>query len=412
MLNPNNADTAEADIDRLFEATNSRLETNETSRRRANIEHLKAAVAARSAEDELGGNPADADGDDTADYRDDLARVMRPRRVRVDVSRRNRTETRPTPLVLVSEQRVDGETPAQNDEAPIAPVRPRRVRSSGLALAEQAETEMAAPRPLDATERPVSEPTAEFAQDAPAIARADLPESADVVTEAFRSADQIEAETPPAPRKVARGLADLAARAGQMMGVAGSRRDDAAKSDDADRAIETATERTADLTEELSALADASAAFEPMPEIDTPQPVATDLPTVDAEAEALELNASSEIELEAVAEPAVDEIDTSAADAAQGSIDTSTGFGAYLAQKDHETMEDQMELAAAYAMHEEDRAVFSRPHILRHLEAANGGNLDREDGLRAFGILLREGIIEKIARGEFKLTRRSRYYRG
>ncbi|MBF9058228.1 hypothetical protein HKCCSP123_03450 [Rhodobacterales bacterium HKCCSP123] len=109
------------DADRLFNATEDRLSHADTSRRRANIEHLKAAVAARTADRKL--SPVGETGleDATADYREDLAHVMRPRRVRVDVTRR-RGEARTAPLVLVSEQRVD-----DMPEAPKAPVRPRRV---------------------------------------------------------------------------------------------------------------------------------------------------------------------------------------------------------------------------------------------------------------------------------------------
>jgi len=91
---------------RLFEATNSRLAEDETTRRRANIEHLKAAVAARTAEARLGQAAMTGTGDATAEYRADLAQVMQPRRVRVDTGRRP-TANREAPLVLVSEQRVD-----------------------------------------------------------------------------------------------------------------------------------------------------------------------------------------------------------------------------------------------------------------------------------------------------------------
>jgi len=165
------------DADRLFDATESRMANDETSRRRANIEHLKAAVAARSAEDQLVPEGEENAGDGTEDYRDDLARVMRPRRVRVDVSRR-RGETRPTPLVLVSEQRVDAEPAAQQ---PADPVRPRRV-SAGEGRAATAATAAAVQMP-----EPELEPEEETATAAPA------------------------------PRKMVNSLAVLAQRAGMIM---------------------------------------------------------------------------------------------------------------------------------------------------------------------------------------------------
>ena len=151
---PQNDDTRSfGDVDgtdRLFEATESRMSNADTTRRRANIEHLKAAVAARSAERQLDPEGAEDAADDTADYREDLAQVMRPRRVRVDVTLRTEAP-RPAPLVLVSEQRVDDIRPASDD-----PVRPRRVQASAagteaapsLRLAEAVEPSQEAPRKL------------------------------------------------------------------------------------------------------------------------------------------------------------------------------------------------------------------------------------------------------------------------
>ena len=136
------------DTDRLFDATDLRLAHADTTRRRANIEHLKAAVAARSADRELAPDGEDTEGDGTADYRDDLAQVMRPRRVRVDVTRRA-PDARPAPLVLVSEQRVEGD---ETDALPGEPVRPRRIVTGGtqapapVRLAN-ATPESGAPRP-------------------------------------------------------------------------------------------------------------------------------------------------------------------------------------------------------------------------------------------------------------------------
>ena len=132
---------ASAETDRLFDLATTQMSATETSRRRANIEHLKAAVAARQAEAQLDPIPGAEDTDETADYREDLKQVMRPRRVRVDVSRRPRSETRQPPLVLVSEQRVD-----DSDAAPAEPVRPRRVSPTETpAAAGQAPAQADAP---------------------------------------------------------------------------------------------------------------------------------------------------------------------------------------------------------------------------------------------------------------------------
>ena len=178
------------DMDRLFEATEGRLGNVETSRRRANIEHLKAAVAARAADTELAAKGATAEdmtgrADTAAEYREDLARVMRPRRVRVDVSRRAKNpDERPAPLVLVSEQRVDaGEQPTGES----GPVSPRRVKA--------AETQA----------RPASSALA---------VKAEVPSEDPMVLEPEQEVDEAGLPMRRAPRKMAASLASLAQRAG------------------------------------------------------------------------------------------------------------------------------------------------------------------------------------------------------
>ncbi|MEM9754964.1 MAG: hypothetical protein AAF914_03170, partial [Pseudomonadota bacterium] len=129
----------EADMSRLFEATDNRLLTEETTRRRANFEHLKAAVAARAADREMIEGEARAHDERAAEYREDLARVMRPSRVQVDTSRRQSGEVAPragAPLVLVSEQRVE-ESGQQVSADALAPVPPRRVAGGTVEFAER-----------------------------------------------------------------------------------------------------------------------------------------------------------------------------------------------------------------------------------------------------------------------------------
>lgn len=119
----------ESSVDRLLAATNSQLESTEVNRRRSAIAHLKAAVAAARA-DRRTDEPEEAT-DDTAGsaldkFREDLARVVRPRRpVEQDQVRPSR---RLPPLMLVSEQRIDvAPAPPRNEDAVAGPVRPRRV---------------------------------------------------------------------------------------------------------------------------------------------------------------------------------------------------------------------------------------------------------------------------------------------
>lgn len=107
-----------SDIERIFDEADNQLEKPESNQRRSAIQHLRAAVAATRAEKKAG-KDLQKDVDDTP-YRSDLASVVRPRRPSAsDGARSERpSESRPAPLKLVAEQRVD------TDQAPI---RPRRV---------------------------------------------------------------------------------------------------------------------------------------------------------------------------------------------------------------------------------------------------------------------------------------------
>ena len=261
-------ETGEDDVRRLFEATDSRLSTDETSRRRANIEHLKAAVAARAAEEQLG--DAREPEDDTVQYREDLARVMRPRRVQKDGQRRldrpAGEAARPAPLVLVSEQRVDatsGSSPAR--AAPTATiVRPRRVVKGNLAVAQ------------------------DLSQDE----------------------DHDDADTAPLRLEPEQAIATI---------------------------------------------------------VETPE----------------------------------------AADAPQ----PTDAFSTYAREHGATDLTDLAEAAAGFATHHMSRGVFGRADVINLIQQGGDGTTSREDALRAFGLILNDGQIEKIRRGEFRLTRRSEYYR-
>lgn len=197
------------DADRLFTATEDRLSHADTTRRRANIEHLKAAVAARTAERHLSPEDADAQEDATADYREDLAQVMRPRRVRVDVTRR-RGEARATPLVLVSEQRID-----DMPETPRAPVQPRRVTSgegaAPLQLAADATTAEKATPPAEAAPRKTANSLAQLAQRARLImslgrGTAVAEDGATAPAEGRSAATEAEPQAIPAPEAAPAGV--------------------------------------------------------------------------------------------------------------------------------------------------------------------------------------------------------------
>ncbi|ATG40245.1 chemotaxis protein CheA [Phaeobacter piscinae] len=129
--------TADGDIARLMAAADERLEDPENSTSRETYSQLRAVMAAASTERSAGG--ALENKDDAQVYRDDLASVVRPRRpdARPTSSGEGRSGTdqrpakpasRPAPLKLVQEQRID-----DSSAAPAAPVRPRRVSAAILA---------------------------------------------------------------------------------------------------------------------------------------------------------------------------------------------------------------------------------------------------------------------------------------
>lgn len=118
-------------VNRLIAQANSEMDGEETRRRQSAIAHLKAAAAATAADRSVQDSAASENTRMEA-YRDDLDRVVRPRRPVSDGAGGGRPSTdaeaaqRPSPLVLVSAQRIDRATA---DGAPrvVTPVRPRRV---------------------------------------------------------------------------------------------------------------------------------------------------------------------------------------------------------------------------------------------------------------------------------------------
>lgn len=62
---------------------------------------------------------------------------------------------------------------------------------------------------------------------------------------------------------------------------------------------------------------------------------------------------------------------------------------------------DLLEAAAAYLVHVEAQPEFSRPQLMNKARQGTSDALSREDGLRAFGQLLRQGKIQKIRGGRF-----------
>jgi len=147
------ASGADSDATRIFDEAENKLYAPDVSRRRNAIQHLRAAVAASKAEIRAGNRLEPDPGAQQAAYRSDLAQVVRPRRPQADRGPRSPRpdDTRPAPLKLVAEQRIDTQR---------EPVRPRRISAAQMA-AEAAES------------APTSSGFADFAQE---IGAAELPE--------------------------------------------------------------------------------------------------------------------------------------------------------------------------------------------------------------------------------------------
>ena len=122
----------EEDLSRLMSEVGEKLEDPETSTRHETYSQLRAAVAVAEAERSAGGSVEDATEDEA--YREDLAEVVRPRRPTAEGTRASRPAivSRPAPLKLVAEQRVDDGA----DTANRGPIRPRRVMTEGAGTAD------------------------------------------------------------------------------------------------------------------------------------------------------------------------------------------------------------------------------------------------------------------------------------
>lgn len=86
------------------------------------------------------------------------------------------------------------------------------------------------------------------------------------------------------------------------------------------------------------------------------------------------------------------------------------GFADFVERVGAAGLEQILEASAAYLAGVEGRPHFSRPQLMRHLTAViPQESFQREDGLRSFGTLLREGRIAKVRRGQFTVSEESRY---
>lgn len=80
------------------------------------------------------------------------------------------------------------------------------------------------------------------------------------------------------------------------------------------------------------------------------------------------------------------------------------GFAEFARKMAATQLPDVLEAAAAYLVHVEGHATFSRPQLLGKAREGSVHEVSREDGLRVFGQLLRKGKIRRLEASRFTVT--------
>lgn len=94
--------------------------------------------------------------------------------------------------------------------------------------------------------------------------------------------------------------------------------------------------------------------------------------------------------------------DSDEEDAGENMFGSELSFAEFVEKIGAQDMPKLLEAAAAYVACIEGNDSFTRPQLIRHVNGVTTGAA-REDSLRSFGALLREGRIERSARGRYAL---------
>ena len=177
------------------------------------------------------------------------------------------------------------------------------------------------------------------------------------------------------------------------------------------KAAVAATEAARQLGDKASSEAEAQEAFrEDLDQVVRPRRPSTPIETGDLRAERprstpLKLVASQRID-DGSEEPVAQRrrVPTTPLEAQSAS-----GFAEFASKMGATELPDLLEAAAAYTSFVEGVEDFSRPQIMKKVQLTTDEEFSREDGLRSFGTLLRQGRISKVRNGRFQISEQTRF---
>ncbi|MDG1378280.1 MAG: hypothetical protein P8P56_15000, partial [Yoonia sp.] len=123
----------------------------------------------------------------------------------------------------------------------------------------------------------------------------------------------------------------------------------------------------------------------------------------------LKLVASQRVDAPSPAENAPIQPRSVATAAEEISTSTATNFAEFAEEMGATSLADLLEAAAAYTTFVEGVEDFSRPQIMKKVQLTSETEISREDGLRSFGTLLRQGRISKVCNGRFQVSEETRF---